>query len=195
MAALTPPNCLPTSDRTGGHLPPCYSDRKKHETGCLLYEDPFFSFFSWNTFYFYYKYSSVVTKQSICHEGTVKHKECSAHKTGFVHNMWSGMLIIAGSETGRALMRLSPLISLFYKPGKQRWGQRSKPLVSASSWIRLIGSLGPHFHNPSHQNTLLYFPRTITFHVSLFIILACYPLLSWRVGIEIMVICSLHESN
>lgn len=77
-------------------------------------------FFSLNTFYFYYKYSSVVTKRSICHEGTAKHKECSAHKTGFVHNMWSGMLIIAGSEKERAQARLSPLISHLYTPGKQR---------------------------------------------------------------------------
>lgn len=77
-------------------------------------------FFSLNTFYFYYKYSSVVTKRSICHEGTAKHKECSAHKTGFVHNMWSGMLIIAGSEKERVQARLSPLISHLYTPGKQR---------------------------------------------------------------------------
>lgn len=46
----------------------------------------FFFFFSLNTFYFYYKYSSVVTKRSICHEDTAKQKECSAHKTGFIHN-------------------------------------------------------------------------------------------------------------
>lgn len=85
-----------------------------------LCENPFFFFFSLNTFYFYYKYSSVVTKQSICHEGTVKHKECSAHKTGFVHNMWSGMLIIAGSEKERAHVRPPPLISHLYTPGKQR---------------------------------------------------------------------------
>lgn len=121
-----------------------------------------------NTFYFYYKYSSVVTKQSICHEGTVKHKECSAHKTGFVHNMWSGMLIIAGSEKERAQVRLSPLISHLYTPGKQRWGQRSKPLVSASSRIRLIGLLRPHSQNSSLQ-TPCYIslqPILLTFHMS-----------------------------
>lgn len=90
-----------------------------------------FFFFSLNTFYFYYKYSSVVTKQSICHEGTAKHKECSAHKTVFVHNMWSGMLILAGSEKGgdshNKTLVFAPLEK--QREGVQSQSQRLVPLA------------------------------------------------------------------
>lgn len=83
---------------------------KTGKTPCFVIIFFYYFFFSLNTFYFYYKYSSVVTKRSICHEGTAKHKECSAHKTVFVHNMWSGMLILAGSEKGETpTMNLSSL--------------------------------------------------------------------------------------
>lgn len=133
-------------------------------------------FFSLNTFYFYYKYSSVVTKRSICHEDTAKQKECWAHKTGFIHNMWSGMLIIAGLEMERAQARPSR-ISHLLTPGKQRWGQRSKPLVSASSRTSLIGSLRPHFQNPSFKHPVS-FPYSHNF--SLFI---CLTLCILRLGI------------
>lgn len=140
-------------------------------------------------------YSSVVTKQSICHEGTVKHKECSAHKTGFVHNMWSGMLIIAGSEKERVQVRLSPLISHLYTPGKQRRGQRSKPQVSASSRIHLIGSPRPRSQNPSLLTPCYISLQPLLLICLTLIILAFDPLFSWHTGIERMVNCSLHKSN
>lgn len=121
-------NSSPTPDHTvtlrlpHSRSPTCKEIKEKKQS-----VTPQQSIFSLNTFYFYYKYSSVVTKQSICHEDTAKHKECSAHKTGFVHNMWSGMLVIAGSETARAQPRLSPLISHLYTHGKHREGQRWNP--------------------------------------------------------------------
>lgn len=130
------PNSLPTliaqwhaGSPSWSSLP---SEMKKLKTGNrpLLCDNPFFFFFSLNTFYFYYKYSSVVTKRSICHEGTAKHKECSAHKTVFVHNTWSGMLIIAGSEKGESPSKTLAINLSSLHPWKTEIGVRGQ-----SHWL------------------------------------------------------------
>lgn len=109
--------------------------------------------------------------------------------------MWSGMLIIAGSEKERAQARLSPLISHLYTPGKQRQGQRLKPLVSASGSIRLIGLLRPHFQNSSLQTPCYISLQPLHFICLTLIILVLNPLFSWHIEIERMVNCHLHKSN
>lgn len=77
-------------------------------------DSPQQSFIVWIHLIFYYKYSSVVTKRSICHENTAN-KRFSAHKTGsYVECSYTG------SERARQLI-WSPLR---YTTTQRREGER-----------------------------------------------------------------------
>lgn len=99
----------------------------------------------------------------------------------FVHNMWSGMLIIiAGSEEERVRAGLSPFIAHLYTPGKTRDGVRGQShwSVPPAGRVRLVHS------DPISRIPPFKHPVTLPYNRSRFIgltviILVLNPLFSW----------------
>lgn len=115
----------------------------------------------------------------------------------FVHNMWSGMLIIAGSEKERVQARLSPCLSLIFTPQKTEIGSKVKAIGSclrqeSSDWFLRPYTQISSLHTPCYISPQLLL-LSLSLHIPHSHDLVLNPLFFWHIDFERLVNCHLHK--